>query len=71
LFEEDRLIALVQSDKPVYVVLSRDNYASLMPTIGATTCVIERRPTFDVKLRTVVAREPLPELVLVRNRCTP
>jgi hypothetical protein len=52
-------------------VLSRDNYASLMPTIGATTCVIERRPTFDVKLRTVVAREPLPELVLVRNRCTP
>ena len=31
-------------------------------------CVIERRPTFDVRLKNVLAREPLPELVVVTNR---
>jgi hypothetical protein len=35
------------------------------------TCVIERRPTFDVKLRTVLTREPMPDLVLITNRCGP
>lgn len=71
LFEEDRLVALMRSDRPAYVVLSRDNYAALSTSLGATTCVIERRPTFDVKLRNVLAREPLPDLVLVTNRCGP
>ena len=71
LFDEDSVIALLRSEKPVYVVLSRGNYAALIPVIGATTCVIDRRTTFDVKLRTVLAREPLPELVLVRNRACP
>jgi 4-amino-4-deoxy-L-arabinose transferase-like glycosyltransferase len=71
LFDEERLIALLRSDRMVYAVLSRENYAALSPSIGATTCIIERRTTFDVKLRTVLAREPLPELVLVKNRCNP
>jgi len=71
LFEEDRIVALLRADRPALAVLSRDNYAALMSagTLGTGTCIIERRPTFDVKLRTVLAREPLPELVLVTNRC--
>ena len=36
--------------------------AALKDRLGAT-CVIERRPTFDVKLVRVLAREPLPELL--------
>ena len=62
-FEEDRFIALVRSERPVFAVLSRENYAAMAGQL-ASTCVIERRPTFDVKLRNVLAREPLPELVL-------
>ena len=69
-FEEDRFIALVQSERPVFAVLSRENYAAMAGQL-ASTCIIERRPTFDVKLRNVLAREPLPELVLIANRCVP
>ena len=38
--------------------------------IRAPTCVIDRQPTFDVQAeRTVLAREPLPELLVISNRC--
>jgi 4-amino-4-deoxy-L-arabinose transferase-like glycosyltransferase len=71
LFEEERLRSLLQSDRPVYAILSRDHYAALSRNLGEATCEIARRPTFDVKLKNVLAREPLPELVLVTNRCEP
>jgi 4-amino-4-deoxy-L-arabinose transferase-like glycosyltransferase len=71
LFEEDRLIALLRSEKPVYAVLSGKNYAGLANSYDLSTCVIERRPTFDVKLKTVLTREPMPDLVLITNRCEP
>ena len=50
-------------------MLSADDYAALAPRIGARTCIIDRRPTFEVKLRQVLARQPLPELLLISNRC--
>ena len=50
-------------------MLSADDYAALAPGLAGRTCVIERRPTFDVKLNSVLAREPLPELLLITNRC--
>ena len=69
LFEEDRIVALLEGDRPAYAILSRENYRAIASGLDRRTCIIERRPTFDVKLRTVLAREPLPELVLVTNRC--
>jgi len=33
------------------------------------TCIIDHRPTFEVKLRQVLKRQPLPELLLITNRC--
>jgi 4-amino-4-deoxy-L-arabinose transferase-like glycosyltransferase len=69
LFEEDRIVALLEGNRPAYAVLSRTNYANITAELDARTCVIESRPTFDVKLKTVLSREPLPELVLVTNRC--
>jgi 4-amino-4-deoxy-L-arabinose transferase-like glycosyltransferase len=68
LFEEEKLIALLKGNRPAYAVLSGENYAALSNTLG-TTCVIERRPTFDVKLKNVISRDPLPELLLITNRC--
>ena len=38
--------------------------------IGTPTCVIDRFETFDVKLRAILRREPLPRLVLITNRCS-
>jgi 4-amino-4-deoxy-L-arabinose transferase-like glycosyltransferase len=62
-------VSTILSDKRAYAVLSAGDYAALAPQIAARTCVIERRPTFEVKLRQVLARQPLPELLLISNRC--
>ena len=68
-FDEAPFVAAIQSGTRVYAVLSADDYAALAPRIGGATCVIERRPTFEVKLRQVLSRQPLPELLLISNRC--
>jgi 4-amino-4-deoxy-L-arabinose transferase-like glycosyltransferase len=57
--------------RQVYAVLSADDYASLAPQLAGHACVIDRRPTFEVKLRQVLARQPLPELLLITNQCSP
>ena len=69
LFEEDRIIAVLEGPRPAYAILSRENYRAIASGLDQQTCIIESRPTFDVKLKTVLSREPLPELVLVTNRC--
>jgi 4-amino-4-deoxy-L-arabinose transferase-like glycosyltransferase len=69
IFDEPQFVAVILSSKHVYAVLSDDDYAALLPRIGARTCIVDRRPTFDVKLKRVLAREPLPELLLITNRC--
>ena len=59
----------VDSPKQAFVILSRADYGKLRPTLDTPTCVASAHPTFDVKLRNVLARDPLPELVLITNRC--
>jgi len=68
-FEEAPFVTAILSNRRVYAVLSSDDYLALRPAIGARTCIIERHQTFDVRLRTVLARQPLPELLLITNRC--
>jgi 4-amino-4-deoxy-L-arabinose transferase-like glycosyltransferase len=68
-FDDPPFVGAILSDRHVYAVLSDDDYAALRPRIGARTCIIDRRPTFDVKLKRVLAREPLPELLLISNQC--
>ena len=71
LFDEEELTKLLRSDRPAYAIMPGRAYASLAGSLDLPTCVIERRPTFDVKLKTVLTREPMPELVLITNRCEP
>jgi len=68
-FDAEPFVAAIMSDRTVYAVLSAEDHASLMPRIGGRTCIIDRRPTFEVKLRQVLRRQPLPELLLISNRC--
>ena len=58
-----------RSGKTVYAILSPENYAEIGPHISVPTCVIDRRPTFDVKLKNMVNRDSLPELLLITNKC--
>jgi 4-amino-4-deoxy-L-arabinose transferase-like glycosyltransferase len=67
-FDPDSFVRAVTVPKRVYAVLSDDDYAALKDRLGPT-CVIDRRPTFDVKLARVLARQPLPELLLITNQC--
>ena len=68
-FIDVELFEAFRSGRTVYAVLSTDNYRQLADRIGVPTCEIERRPTFDVKLRNMLASQPLPELVLITNQC--
>jgi 4-amino-4-deoxy-L-arabinose transferase-like glycosyltransferase len=70
IFEADELFAKFRSGATVYAVLSAENYLDVKNRIGIPTCEIERRPTFDVKLRNMLERDAPPELVLITNRCT-
>jgi hypothetical protein len=69
-FIADKVIERFQSGRTVYAVLSAENYRDLAGQIGAPTCIIDRRPTFDVKLKNMLSQQPLPELLLITNRCT-
>ena len=69
LFDAEDLITTFGARETVYAILSAQNYEDLAPRLGVSTCVIDRRPTFDVKLRNMLAREPPPELLLVTNMC--
>jgi 4-amino-4-deoxy-L-arabinose transferase-like glycosyltransferase len=55
--------------RPAYVIMSRDDYAAIDAITDRPTCIVSTQPTFNVKLRDVLARQPVPDLVLVTNRC--
>ncbi len=63
------LLEKIRASPEYYLVLSATDYAALGAELPARTCVIERRPLFDMKLKNVLAGKTLPELVLVTNRC--
>jgi 4-amino-4-deoxy-L-arabinose transferase-like glycosyltransferase len=68
-FQADQFIAPFRSGRTVYGVLSADSYRDVGKEIGVPTCILDRRPTFDVKLKNMLSQQPLPELLLITNRC--
>lgn len=72
-FDMEPFIQAVQADKRAFVVMNADTYAfiahPLQEQFGVRTCVLHRQPTLNFKMREVVARKPLPEVLLVSNRC--
>jgi hypothetical protein len=69
LFDRQAFLDRIRGDRTVYAVLSASDYAALQPSMGVATCVLDRQPTVNVKLKAVLAREPLPEVLLITNRC--
>ena len=53
----------------VFAVLWTDEYRRLKEEIGVPTCEVFRTQSFNIKLGAVIQREPLPELVVISNRC--
>ena len=69
-FSDELMLEKIRSSREYYVVMREPDYVALKPQLPARHCVIERRPLFDMKLKNVLEREPLPELVLVTNGCS-
>jgi 4-amino-4-deoxy-L-arabinose transferase-like glycosyltransferase len=68
-FDPDPFVDAILAPRRIYATISADDYQELASRIRSRTCVVERRPTFDVKLGQVIARQPLPELLLITNVC--
>ena len=49
------------------VLLRASDYESIKAL--APTCIVDRRPLFDVKLRSVLEGTAMPEMLLISNRC--
>jgi 4-amino-4-deoxy-L-arabinose transferase-like glycosyltransferase len=62
-------IDAVKGGARMFGVVSQSDYERLRTEIGSGSCVLLRVPTFEVKLRDVLARNPLPQLVVITNRC--
>ena len=59
----------LDDERTAYVIMSRDDYAAIDAVTDRTTCVVSTQPTFNVKLRDVLTRQPAADLVLVTNGC--
>jgi 4-amino-4-deoxy-L-arabinose transferase-like glycosyltransferase len=70
-YDHDEVLQVLRSKAPLYLMSSEDDYARLLaPALPAGAfCLVTSQPTFDVKLRNVLARERLPEIVLITNKC--
>ena len=70
LFDREAFLKLLKGDQKVFAVLSAGDYDEIARDVGIPTCVLDRRPTVNIKLKAVLARDPLPEVLLITNRCT-
>jgi len=72
-FELGPFLEAMKSPKRLFVVMTAEAYEELKDPLqyefGVPTCVLHRQPTPNFKMKEVVARKPLPELLLITNRC--
>jgi hypothetical protein len=72
-FELEPFLEAMKSSKRLFVVMTAEAYEELKDPLqyefGVPTCVLHRQPTPNFKMKEVVARKPLPELLLITNRC--
>ena len=67
-FEVEPFLEAMRVNRRVFVVMSAEDYAALKDFMGPS-CVLHEQPTLNVKMKAVIAREPLPKLLLITNRC--
>jgi 4-amino-4-deoxy-L-arabinose transferase-like glycosyltransferase len=71
-YDHKPVFALLESRRPLYLLLTSDDYDKIIkPSTHIRLCQVASQPTFDVKLRNVLSRVRLPEVLLVTNKCGP
>jgi 4-amino-4-deoxy-L-arabinose transferase-like glycosyltransferase len=66
-YSEDELRDALTSGKAVYCVMSRADYEGLQATLPQPILILASRPVFQVKLRGILDRRELPQVVLITN----
>jgi 4-amino-4-deoxy-L-arabinose transferase-like glycosyltransferase len=69
-YDHGPVLELLETKQPLYLMLTADDYdRAIKPSTSATLCQVSAHPTFDVKLRNVLARSRMPEVLLLTNKC--
>jgi 4-amino-4-deoxy-L-arabinose transferase-like glycosyltransferase len=69
-YDHEPVIELLQSRRPLYLLLPEDDYTrAIEPGAPGALCKIAALPTFEIKLKNVIAREKPPEVWLMTNKC--
>ena len=69
-YDHGPVLELLQSGRPLYLMVTADDYErAIAPSVSTPLCRVSSQPTFDVKLRNVLSRQRLPEILLLTNKC--
>jgi 4-amino-4-deoxy-L-arabinose transferase-like glycosyltransferase len=69
-YDHEPVIELLHSGRPLYLMLPEDDYErAIAPAVGGALCRVLALPTFEIKLKNVIAREKPPEVWLMTNKC--
>jgi 4-amino-4-deoxy-L-arabinose transferase-like glycosyltransferase len=68
-YDRQIFLEIMRQPKRVFAVLWTHEYHTLRDEFGVPTCELFRTPAFNIKIGAVIRREPLPELVVISNRC--
>jgi 4-amino-4-deoxy-L-arabinose transferase-like glycosyltransferase len=70
-YDHGPVLGLLRENKPMYLLVTVDDYErAIEPVTAGSLCRISLYPTFEMKLRNVLARGPRPEILLMTNKCT-
>ena len=70
-YDHGPVIELLRSGRPLFLMVSRDDYErAIQPDEPTPLCRVSSQPTFDVKLKNVLSRQRLPEILLLTNKCS-
>ena len=68
-YDHDTFVRIMQQPKRVFGVLWTEEYERIRGELGVPTCATFSTPSFNIKLGAVIRREPLPQVVVITNRC--
>jgi 4-amino-4-deoxy-L-arabinose transferase-like glycosyltransferase len=69
-YDHGPVLELLRENRPFYLLVTVDDYErAIAPAAAGSLCPVASQPTFEVKLRNILARGPRPEILLMTNKC--
>jgi 4-amino-4-deoxy-L-arabinose transferase-like glycosyltransferase len=67
-YKPEELVEAFASNKKVFCILSGEEYEAIKSLLPIDTRILASRPVFQVKLRSLLDRRELPQVVLISNK---